>query len=145
MTVSSANSTNSAPRSGNTEVEATGAATSAPPRILPGQRVRVTQQLPQGSKDVWTTTVEGTVVAYQQRKTGSWFAHSKDDRLWLDRLEIRRDDGEIVVANLDRFSRVEVLATAGDDSSLAVTGAETAEPAGASSANQNPTPNPDVR
>lgn len=70
--------------------------------------MRVTQQIPQGEA-TWTTTVEGEVVAYRQAKTGSWFAHSKDDRLWLDRLELRRRDGEIVVCNLDRFSRVDVL------------------------------------
>lgn len=76
--------------------------------LQPGQRVRITQQIPQGTA-TWTTSVEGEVVALRQAKTGSWFAHSKDDRLWLDRLELRRDDGEIVVCNLDRFSRVDVL------------------------------------
>ncbi len=76
--------------------------------LQPGQRVRLTQQIPQGTA-TWTTSVEGEVVALRQAKTGSWFARSKDDRLWLDRLEIRRDDGEIVVCNLDRFSRVDVL------------------------------------
>ena len=74
----------------------------------PGQRVRVTQQIPQGTS-TWTTALEGEVVSYRQSKTGSWFAHSKDDRLWLDRLELRRDDGEVVVCNLDRFSRVDLL------------------------------------
>ena len=53
--------------------------------------------------------VEGEVVSLRQAKTGSWFAHSKDDRLWLDRLEIRLADGEVVVCNLDRFSRVEIV------------------------------------
>ncbi len=77
-------------------------------RYRPGMRVRVTQQIPQRDR-VWTTTVEGEVVRWVQARTGSWFAHSKDDRLWLDRLEIRRDDGEMVVCNLDQFSRVEVL------------------------------------
>ncbi len=84
--------------------------------IQPGQRIRVTQQIV-GGTGTWTTTVEGVVVALRQAKTGSWFAHSKDDRLWLDRLEIRRDDGEVVVCNLDRFSRVEVLAGPAVDTS----------------------------
>ncbi len=73
-----------------------------------GQRVRVTQQIPR-IKDVLTIDVEGVVVRFGQQKTGSWFAHSKDDRLWLDRLELRKDDGERVVVNLDRYSRVELL------------------------------------
>ena len=51
----------------------------------------------------------GTLEAMEQRKTGSWFAHAKDDRLWLDRLVLKKDDGEIVVCNLDAYSRVEVV------------------------------------
>jgi hypothetical protein len=72
----------------------------------PGQRVRVTQQI-QHKK--WTISVEGVVEAHEQRKTGSWFAHSKDDKLWLDRLILRKDDGEIVTCNLDPYSHVEVI------------------------------------
>jgi len=72
----------------------------------PGCRVRVTQQI--AHRDgAWTDTVEGVVVRCRQAKTGSWFAHAKDDKLWLDRLEIRLDDGELVVLNLDQFSVVE--------------------------------------
>ncbi len=72
----------------------------------PGTRVRVTQQMPQRDRS-WTTTVEGVVTRYQQAKTGSWFAHAKDDQLWLDRLELRLDDGELVILNLDRYTVVE--------------------------------------
>lgn len=74
----------------------------------PGQRVRVTQQLAQRD-DVWTNTVEGVVTRYQQTKTGSWFAHAKDDQLWLDRLEVRLDDGELVILNLDQYSVIEAV------------------------------------
>jgi hypothetical protein len=74
----------------------------------PGQRVRVTQQMPRLS-GTQAIAVEGTVVRFEQQKTGSWFAHSKDHRLWLDRLELRKDDGEIVVCNLDQYSHVELL------------------------------------
>lgn len=71
-------------------------------------RVAVTQQMPQ--KDaVWTDTIQGVVLGSKQAKTGSWFAHAKDDQLWLDRLELQRDDGEIVTLNLDQYSVVEVL------------------------------------
>lgn len=78
-------------------------------RYRPGMRVRVTQQVPRLS-GAMKTTVEGTVMRFGQGKTGSWFAHSKDDKLWLDRLELRMDDGELVVLNLDQYSVVEVLA-----------------------------------
>lgn len=74
----------------------------------PGQRVRVTQQVPRLS-GVIASTIEGVVVRFAQQKTGSWFAHSKDDKLWLDRLELRKDDGELVTLNLDQYSRVEVV------------------------------------
>lgn len=76
--------------------------------LAPGQRVRITQQLPRQT-GTHLITVEGTVVRFGQAKTGSWFAHSKDKKLWLDRVELRKDDGELVVVNLDHYSRVETL------------------------------------
>ena len=76
-------------------------------QLKPGARVRVTQQIPARAY-VWAADVRGTVVDFQQKCTGSWFAHSKDDRLWLDRLVIRKDDGEISTLNLDEFSRIEI-------------------------------------
>ena len=74
----------------------------------PGRRVVVTQQIPQRD-EAWTLQTEGQVVRYEQAKTGSWFAHSKDDRLWLDRLVIKKDDGEVVVFNLDSYTHVEAV------------------------------------
>ena len=80
---------------------------SSSPPYRPGQRVTVTQQIPQRD-EVWTQAVTGTVQRFEQRKTGSWFAHAKDDKLWLDRLVVKRDDGEIVVCNLDQYSNVQI-------------------------------------
>ena len=79
----------------------------------PGTRVRVVQQMPQGDR-VWTAATEGAVIRYRQAKTGSWFAHGRDDKLWLDRLELRLDDGELVTLNLDQYSVVEEIASTGD-------------------------------
>ena len=76
------------------------------PLCQPGKRVRVTQQLPQRDR-TWTTPVEGVVTRCHQAKTGSWFAHAKDDRLWLDRMELRLDDGELVILNLDQYTVIE--------------------------------------
>ncbi|NUQ66658.1 MAG: hypothetical protein HUU18_00020 [Phycisphaerales bacterium] len=78
----------------------------------PGKRVRVTQQImrldrPEGGTA--TGVVEGTVVGFEQAKTGSWYAHSRDKKLWLDRLTLRKEDGELVVVNLDQFSRIDLL------------------------------------
>jgi hypothetical protein len=80
-------------------------------QLTPGAAVQVTQQIPHRDR-AWTNIVKGTVVASGQRPTGSWFAHSKGDRLWLDRLVIRREDGEILTLILDEYSRVEILAAA---------------------------------
>jgi hypothetical protein len=52
------------------------------------------------------------VVAFTQSKTGSWYAHSKDKKLWLDRLQLKKDDGEIVYLNLDQYTTIEMLQTA---------------------------------
>lgn len=82
--------------------------TKEPSAYVPGRRVAVVQQIPQRD-EVWTSRTEGEIVRYEQRKTGSWYAHAKDDRLWLDRLVVRKDDGEIVVFNLDGYTHVEVL------------------------------------
>jgi hypothetical protein len=78
-------------------------------KLLPGAIVEVTQQIPHRDR-VWTNRITGTVIAYEQKQTGSWFAHSKDDKLWLDRLIIRKDDGEITTLNLDDYTHLEVIA-----------------------------------
>lgn len=72
----------------------------------PGRRVRVVQQIPRRDGS-WTNVTEGIITRYRQAKTGSWFAHARDDQLWLDRLELRLDDGEVVILNLDQFTVIE--------------------------------------
>ena len=80
-------------------------------QLTPGATVRVTQQI--AARDhTWTSDVFGTVVDFTQKQTGSWYAHSKNDKLWLDRLTIRKDDGELTTLILDDYSRVEVTAAA---------------------------------
>jgi hypothetical protein len=76
-------------------------------KLTPGARVRVTQQIA-GRNYTWTSDVRGTVVNYVQKPTGSWFAHSRKDKLWLDRLVIKKDDGEITTLNLDEYTNVQV-------------------------------------
>jgi hypothetical protein len=75
--------------------------------IAVGARVRVTQQIAARHYALPTETV-GTVVSYEQKKTGSWYAHSKGDKLWLDRLTLRKADGEIITLNLDEFTKLTV-------------------------------------
>lgn len=76
-------------------------------QLTPGKRVRVIQQIA-ARHYAWPTEVRGTIVEFKQKETGSWFAHAKDDRLWLDRLTLRKDDGEITTLNLDDYSRIEI-------------------------------------
>jgi hypothetical protein len=79
-------------------------AVSDPDLLTPGRRVRVIKQM---QLKGWTSETVGVVQEYEQRKTGSWYAHGKDDKLWLDRLVLVKDDGEIAVLNLDGYTRVE--------------------------------------
>lgn len=76
-------------------------------KLQPGVRVRVVQQI-SARHYALPTEVRGTVVRYEQRPTGSWYAHSRNDKLWLDRLLIRKDDGELVTLNLDQLTHVDV-------------------------------------
>jgi hypothetical protein len=76
-------------------------------KLVPGARVRVTQQIAARHYSL-PAVVEGTILEFGQRETGSWYAHSRDDKLWLDRLVLKKDDGEITTLNLDDYSHVEV-------------------------------------
>jgi hypothetical protein len=76
--------------------------------LRPGVRVKVIQQIAARNYTL-TSDVTGTVVEYEQKQTGSWYAHSKNDKLWLDRLLIRKPDGELTTLNLDDYSHVEIL------------------------------------
>ena len=76
-------------------------------KLTPGTKVKVTQQI--AARDhSWSTVVTGTITDFSQQTTGSWYAHSRDDKLWLDRLTLRKADGEISTLNLDEFSVVEI-------------------------------------
>ncbi len=75
--------------------------------LKPGMRVVVVQRIRHG-RELWTTRVTGTVVRKEQSMTGSWFAHGRRHRLWLDRIILEKADGERVVLNLDPYSYIEV-------------------------------------
>ena len=78
------------------------------PRLKPSQRVRVVQSICM-REGVWRTEVEGKVISMASKPTGSWFAHGKDDKLWLMRLRIEKEDGERVDLVLDDESVVTIL------------------------------------
>jgi hypothetical protein len=79
--------------------------------LKPGAMVKITQQIA-GRDYTLTSDVSGTVLAFDQEPTGSWYAHSKGDKLWLDRLTLKKDDGELTQLILDEFSHIEVLSAA---------------------------------
>ena len=77
--------------------------------LSPGQRIRIIKQHPRGISGGLMSEVIGVVQRFGQAKTGSWYAHSRDGKLWLDRVELRKDDGELVICNLDQYCTVEVV------------------------------------
>jgi len=77
--------------------------------LQPGQRVRIVQTIDRRDRD-WRTAVTGVVRAVEPQKTGSWFAHGKDDKLWLLRVRLVKDDGEVTVLNVDPRTQIEPLA-----------------------------------
>jgi hypothetical protein len=81
--------------------------------LHPGVRVKITQQIAARHYS-WNTDVIGTIVSFEQKQTGSWFAHSRGDKLWLDRLTIRKADGELTTLNLDEFTHIEVVDETGN-------------------------------
>ncbi len=76
--------------------------------LKPSQRVRVEETIRTREGD-WKTVTEGEVVYFAPHPTGSWFAHGKNDKLWLNRLRLRRDDGELVELNIGPDTRVIAL------------------------------------
>jgi hypothetical protein len=75
-------------------------------QLTPGATVTVTQQIPHRDR-TWISAVRGVIVSYEQKQTGSWYAHARDDKLWLDRLQLRRPDGELLTLILDEYSHIE--------------------------------------
>ena len=76
-------------------------------QLKTGTTVKVTQQIAARDRTL-TSDVRGTIVEYQQKQTGSWFAHSKNDKLWLDRLLLRKPDGELITLILDDNTHIDV-------------------------------------
>ena len=77
----------------------------------PGQRVRVLQTVERRERD-WHAAAVGVIQSIELQKTGSWFAHSKDDRFWLRRIKLVKDDGEESILVVDPLTEVELLESA---------------------------------
>jgi hypothetical protein len=66
----------------------------------PGSRVCVTEVTSRRAGPVEVRTF-GVVEAWEEAPTGSWYAHGKNDRLWLRRLKLKKADGEIAILVVD--------------------------------------------
>ncbi len=76
--------------------------------LRPGQRVRCTQVICDRAR-TQSGSVEGVIERIESLPTGSWFAHGRNDRLWLRRVRLRKDDGEVTLLIVDPGTRFEVL------------------------------------
>lgn len=76
--------------------------------IKPGQFVRVRQEIDR-REGSWTNEVVGAVVEVKSEKTGSWHAHGQDDKLWLNRICLRKPDGELTTLVIDQHTQVEII------------------------------------
>ena len=76
--------------------------------LAPGLKIRITQEINARHYSL-ATPVEGTILRIERRPTGSWFAHGESDKLWLDRIVLRKSDGEISTFCLDEHTLIESL------------------------------------
>lgn len=77
----------------------------------PGQRIRILQEIERREGN-WRTEVVGVIEQVVLEKTGSWFAHAKDDKYWLLRVRLRKDDGELTTVVVDPLTRIEPVGNA---------------------------------
>lgn len=76
--------------------------------LRPGQKIRVRQTVDRREGD-WHSEVVGTVVEVATRPTGSWFAHGHDNKVWLERIVLRKPNGELSMLTIDQWTRIEPL------------------------------------
>lgn len=77
----------------------------------PGTPVRVRQVTVRREQPLETETI-GQVEQWDRLPTGSWYAHGKDDKLWLDRLLLRKLDGELTWLVIDDGTSIARLESA---------------------------------
>jgi hypothetical protein len=76
--------------------------------LAQGDHVTVTQRVKVG-KQVWTTSVTGTVERTERRRAGLNVRRNFDDRAFSDLIVLRKDGtpGEETSVTLDEYTRIE--------------------------------------
>ncbi len=69
-------------------------------KFPPGTPVCVKQRIDRRGEPIEARVV-GVVKAWEELPTGSWYAHGKNDKLWLKRLTLEKVDGEITILVVD--------------------------------------------
>lgn len=77
----------------------------------PGTPVCVRETVRRRSRDS-VTEVVGVVESWDVLPTGSWYAHGKNNKLWLARLKLRKADGEITLLVIDDATEIARLEAA---------------------------------
>jgi len=76
-----------------------------------GTPVRIVRTVLQRDESYESEAV-GLVEGWMDEPTGSWYAHGKNDRYWLQRLKLRKADGELTVLVIDDATRIAKIETA---------------------------------
>lgn len=74
----------------------------------PGTPVCVRQTVRRRGRS-YEAEVVGTVEAWEDLPTGSWFAHGRQAKLWLKRLKLRKVDDEVTLLVIDDSTAIAKL------------------------------------
>lgn len=77
----------------------------------PGTPVCVRQTVRRRDQS-YQAEVIGIVEAWEDLPTGSWYAHGRNDKLWLKRLRLRKADGEFTLLVIDDSTEIARLEAA---------------------------------
>ena len=80
-------------------------------RLPKGTRVRVVQRIHQTDPS-YNAETTGVIESWGGEPTGAWYAHGRNGKLWLERLRVRKADGEIRVVVIDDQTRIHPIEAA---------------------------------
>ena len=78
--------------------------------VKPGTRIKITQASYSPSRPNREFTIEAKFLGFKVSDTGAPFAHSKTGHYQMFRVRIEKNDGEISEMNIDRLTRIRIIA-----------------------------------